>query len=150
MNEKITLGGRSFRVVEQSTCAHDTWAMGIVRRAGLERLELLQGESPEEFAWRAFGNVIDAGALYELLGAFLIPVEVPDLKWTPGLAAETGKFFGDRSEPEEKERVRALVLSTVFPFLKDGLASFASSVSSSSEGRSQSPDLASSTASGEG
>jgi hypothetical protein len=134
MSEKITIGGRVFREVTRSTCAHDTWTMGLIRRAGLEGVDLAPGETMEQFSWRVLGTVLESGLLYELLGAFVVPEGVDDLNWTPDLAVETGRFVGNLYEPGDKAEVHRLVAALLLPFVRDGLGSLVTSLRSSAPG----------------
>lgn len=129
--EKITIGGQTFTEVRRSTSAHDTWTMGLIRSAGLERVHAEPGETPEDFGWRVLGTIVQSGKLYELLGAFLVPEGVNDLDWTPQLAAETGVFLGELWEEDEKAKVHRLVVALLLPFVRDGIGSFGTLPSSS-------------------
>jgi hypothetical protein len=152
MNEKVTIGGRAFHEIEFSTCAHDTWTMGMFSRAGLQGVGLLPGETPDDFTWRVLGTVLSSGLLYELLGAFLIPEGMDDLAWTPELAAETGRFLGELHEPLDKAEVHRLVAALLLPFVRDGIGSLAISLHSSAPGPGATAKSVgtSTTASGEG
>lgn len=152
MNEKVTIGGRAFREIQRSTCAHDTWTVGLIRRAGLEGVSPMPGESVDDFGWRVLGTVLESGLLFELVGCFVVPDGTDDLDWTPEFAAETGRFVGNLYEPGDKAEFHRLVASLLLPFVRDGIGSLSTSLRSSAPGPGAMAGSAgtSTTASGEG
>ena len=54
--EKITIGGRTFVPVKNSTIEHDFWLMAHIRGAGLDRIAIEEGEASDDFAVRFIGG----------------------------------------------------------------------------------------------
>lgn len=151
--QKIVLAGRAFVPVGVSTFRHDLEFLRLLRVAGLEDPSMRTGETPEAFAWRVMHALVDTHTLLPMLACLIVPehlvrepargwrgfveqlVGVEREKrasgWTPEVQAETAAFLGELDEPADKERVYALVMELVFPFLQAGLASWTASPRSS-------------------
>ena len=127
----IQLGGRTFREIGESTLEHDLWFLGQRDRAGLTRLEMLQGETPEEFAERFTGELAGSGAALLMLGALIVPGDVRNEGWTPALAEDTARFLGKLSDPKDKLQVQGMLAGLVLRFFRAGSPSSRTSPSSS-------------------
>jgi hypothetical protein len=126
-----TLGGRRFRALEESTVEHDQWYMRNVRAAGLDVVELREGESPEDFAHRLLGIALDSGRVNLLIAGMIVPTDAPGGRWSPALAAATAEFIGRLSVPEDKRQVYGLLASLLASFFGAGLISSVASQLSS-------------------
>lgn len=105
--------------------------MRRVRSSGLDAVVLHDGEALEEYATRMLGVLLASTHVLELVGALIVPVDVPSERWTPRLARATAFFLGRLTDPQEKLEVQRLVLAVLIPFLQSGLACLRSSDPSS-------------------
>jgi len=137
MTEKHTLGGRTFLTVKESTVEQDFRFLALVKQARIDEVTLEPGESPEAFARRLLEAAVESGAILELLGCLLVPDEAaprgrdPGEAWTLEMAEETARFLGGLRKPEDKDRIRGLVLSLLIPFVESGIVSLRTSTTSS-------------------
>lgn len=131
MRELYSLGGRQFRAAAVMTLEHDWYVMGRVREAGLDSLPMREGEPAEEYAYRMLTALETSPRIAELCAAGLVPVELPDEKWSPGVADEVALTIRAIVDDEEKAVVRRILLSWLIPFLQSGLARLTVSRSSS-------------------
>ena len=143
----VTLGGRPFAAIGESTMEHDVVYCGALARAGLQPVPgIEEGEDPQDYCDRITGLVMGSGELFNLLGAMLIPAETTSEKWTPTIAAETAEHLKGLTDPEEKLKVRAQIASLIFDFFRVGIASSLTSLTSSkttaTPGDESDPDLA--------
>ena len=139
MSRRITIAGRAFVLAGQTTIAHDLHTMGLVRKAGLEeQLAPKPGDDPAANARRVLSVAAATGVALDLLGALFVPEGVEPTSWTPELAGETARFFGEVSDPEDKAIVQGLIASALADFLRAALLSSMTSDEASSpadEGR---------------
>lgn len=135
----IQLAGRKFRTIGNSTLEHDVWVMGRLRQAGLDSLTLDAGEKPEDYAHRLLSQLLTSERALEIVGALIVPAELPSLKWTPRVARDTAVFLGRLADPRDKLEVQRLLLAVLVPFLESGLACLRRSPAASGPSR---PDAA--------
>src|SRR6266568_3512535 len=88
---------------------------------------MLPGETAEQFAERLLFMVIDSGKVFQLLGCMLLPLGVPDEKWTPEEAERTADFLRVLRDPQDKSDVQSLVVSLLVGFFSEGLRSSSAS-----------------------
>ena len=119
--ERVSLGGRIFRVVQDTTVAQDIWITGRSERAGLYELQRRQGEDPDRFAIRILGELSVSGEAAFLLGGMLVPEDVEDSDWTPQLAEQTAKLIGGVTDADDKKTVHHLIASLVIDFFVTGM-----------------------------
>ena len=137
MNEKHVLGGRTFLTIKESTVEQDFLFLALVKRARLDDVVLEPGESPEDFARRLLEAAVESGAILEILACLLVPEEAaqrgrdPGEAWTRETADETARFLGGLKKPEDKDKIRSLVLSLLIPFVESGIVSLRTSMTSS-------------------
>ena len=143
--EKITIGGRTFVPVTNSTIEHDFYLMSHIRGAGLDRIAIEDGEPPDDFAVRLLGEVISSGRVFKVLGGLFLPEKISSLDWTPEMAEETAAFLKRISEPRDKLEVQKQVINLLIDFFQSGLASL--TISRNSSGAS--PESASGSGSGD-
>ena len=130
MAAKHQLGGRGFDPIGESTVEHDLHFLGLIRRAGLDDLKLEPGEVPAEFAMRILGSLLQSGSACDMLGCLLIPEGATSEAWTPQMAEETTRHIAGLTDPGDKQKVHALVVSVLIDFFESGLASWVNSESS--------------------
>jgi hypothetical protein len=118
---RFVLGGRAFVEMYESTFLHDSAAIALIYRAGLEGMQPEAGETAAAFGLRATVRIIESGQVPELLGTLLIPEGTPDVDWSRAI-----------TETSEKKALWAATTEVLFPFLNDALAFLASSHPSSS------------------
>jgi hypothetical protein len=133
MAEIIELGGKSFRAIDVSTVEHDFSIMQLLVECKLDKVSKAKGEGAEDFAMRILSSVMASGKAFDLLGAFLIPAEIPDLDWTPDLGLTTRQFLAKIADPADKLHVRNAIVTMLLSFSMAGLFSWADSRESSSE-----------------
>jgi len=137
MNEEHTIGGRTFLTIKESTVEQDFLFLALVKRARLDDVVLEPGESPEDFARRLLEAAVESGAILEILACLLVPEEAaprgrdPGEAWTREMAEETARFLGGLKKPEDKDKIRSLVLSLLIPFVESGIVSLRTSMRSS-------------------
>jgi len=139
MNEKHTIGGRTFLPLHESTVEQDFRFLALINRARIDEVVMQPGESPEAFARRLLEMTIESGAILDLLGCLLIPEDIapqdrdPGEAWTPEVGRETARFLGQLRDPKDKAEVRSLVLSLLVSFFESGIVSLWTSTTSSTE-----------------
>jgi hypothetical protein len=149
----ITLAGRDFVPLGESSIAHDIEVVRLMRVSGLEDPSLRKGETPEAYGWRVLQALIEAKALCPLMACLIVPAGSPQgperwwlsllrswgvvppkplgTRWSLELAAQTSSFLGELDEPDDKRKVYGLVAELLFPFLRSGLGSWFASLQSS-------------------
>jgi hypothetical protein len=127
MSEIITIAGQKFKPITNSTMRHDIWTQGQLERAGLSRVNLEAGETPEEFAMRVLRQAAMNSDIFLLLGGLIMPADVEPLKWTVEMAHETGEFLGNVTEPLDKAMVQAQINAALTTFFATGLCSLMTS-----------------------
>jgi hypothetical protein len=138
MKPTLTIGGRQFKAVTQSTLRHDYLTQAQILKAGLHRLEMLAEETADEFALRVMRKAALDGEIFLLLGHLLMPVEREGKEWTPQMAEQTAEFLGNVTEPKDKAVLKAQIGSVLSSFFANGLSSLSVSLSSSQKGK---PDI---------
>lgn len=117
--QTITIGGKTFDVVQEGSIRFELHVEATLRRYGLQRIEIQKGESPDAFATRLFDEIISTGACLEIVSLFLTPSGVP---WSVPQVAKTAEFLADLTDPVDKAKVRDLVVQAFMGFFKSGLA----------------------------
>lgn len=137
MTEKHILGGRTFLTIKESTVEQDFLFLALVKRARLDDVVLEPGESPDDFARRLLEAAVESGAILEILACLLVPEEAaprgrdPGEAWTRAMSEETARYLGGLKKPEDKDKIRSLVLSLLIPFVESGIVSLRTSTTSS-------------------
>lgn len=124
MSESIELGGARYAVVKRPTLRQEVYIGALARRAGVIDPMPAAGEDPEAFATRVVMQANEAGVLFDLLGATLMPAGVAEKDWTPGIAEAIALQLGDLQDEKDKQRARQLIAEALVPFMRAGLASF--------------------------
>jgi len=148
MADRHLLGGRPFLTVQESTVEQDFIFLALVKEAGIDDLTQSRGETTGDFAVRILETAIANGVVLRLLACLLVPepeVERPrglrrlipgrrDVPpWTRETAEETAEFLGSLRSPEDKAKIRALVLSLLVHFFESGTVSLWTTPTSSVE-----------------
>ena len=128
---EIVIGGRRFKPATESTLGHDIATQGHILRAGLSRIEMLPGEDVEGLALRLYQEACRSGEFLSLLAHLLLPADLKGSEWTPEVSAEVGQFFAGLTDPEDKRKVQAQLLSAFEGFMQAGLISIVVSQRSS-------------------
>jgi hypothetical protein len=118
--QPIMLGGREFVTLERTTLEHDHWYMRHVRAAGLDGVEMADGETHSEYALRLLGIALESGRAMLLLGGLIMPADAPGGRWTPELAVETAGFLHGLDDPLDKNRINGLVAAMLADFSPPG------------------------------
>ena len=120
--ELITIGGRQFKGAKDSTAEHDVFVQAQIEKAGLSRIQMLPGESPEDFALRIFRRAAGNSDIFLLLGGLMFPAEIAPADWTPRTAEETANFLRKLTGDEDKRIIRGQILAALMGFFQRGLA----------------------------
>lgn len=131
--EIITLGGRQFRPVTETTIRQDQYCFGLIHALGLNAVSLQPGEAAESFAQRLLGACMGSEKVFDLLGGLIVPVETGSEGWSPSVAAETALFIAGLKEAEDKARTHSLVASMLMDFFVAGISSLERSTGSSQQ-----------------
>jgi hypothetical protein len=118
----VTIAGRAYKPVVDSTLEHDIWTTRQITRCGLDAVEIANGETADLFAHRILMQAAENGNVFDLLGGLLMPVSVTAENWTPQLAAETGRCFAEVCKPEDKAAVRNQITEALMGFFAKGLS----------------------------
>ncbi|WP_263418670.1 hypothetical protein [Terriglobus albidus] len=129
--QTIVVRGRKYKHIGESTLRHDIFTEAQMLKAGVSRMELMPGESADEFAQRLLRTAYANTDIFLLLGCLLIPEEMKSLDWTEETAKETALFLGAVVDKEDKLTVRAQVVSAFQGFIEAGLVSLTLSASAS-------------------
>lgn len=127
--ERHEIGGRGFLTVREATVAQDFHFLGLVSRAGIDRMSIGQNEEPEDFARRLLEHSVRSGAVLELLGCLLVPEEEvkpgqePGEAWTVEGCKHTARHIGKCKSADDKAKINALVLSLLITFFESGIVS---------------------------
>lgn len=121
MQEIIRIAGREFKGAKNSTMEHDVYVQGMIAKADLDRIEMLVGETSDEFAMRIFRKTVINADVFLLLGGLLFPVELEPAKWTPKVAEETADFLRHLTAPEDKKIVQGQIVGAIMGFFQKGL-----------------------------
>jgi hypothetical protein len=120
--EIVRISGREFKAVTDSTLQHDAWTVQQLDRAGIRKLVLEEGETPDEFVSRTIAQLMISGAMFDLMGALLMPAELKGSDWTPEMAIETGKLFARATGPD-KAIIKGEIAGAMEAFLGSALLS---------------------------
>ena len=141
----VKLGGRAYRAVAVSTVERGVVIMGRVRTARRDARPMEpEKETAEPYALRVLEALLVSPGVLELVGALIIPQDVErDELWTPQLAADTARFVGRLTSPQDKAVVKQLLLGLLIPFLESGLGNWTATLHSSGSRAPQVPGSAS-------
>lgn len=120
--DAIVIGGRAFKGAKNSTMEHDVFVQGMIAKAKLGRLEMLSGETPEDFALRIFRRTAINSDVFLLLGGLLLPAELSPAQWTEDVAKETAHFLRKLTDDNDKKIVQGQILGAIMGFFQKGLA----------------------------
>ena len=118
----ITIAGKAFKAVTDSTLEHDMWTLQQLQRSGIDTIVMEEGESADNFAQRMLIQLLTNGTIFDLLGGLLMPASLKGADWTPEIAAESAKLFA-RTTGDEKILVRKQIAGAMESFLAAGLLS---------------------------
>lgn len=144
ISERHEFAGRAFLTVQETTVEQDFLFLELTREAGLDSLTIVAEETPEAFSERILGALVSKRAVLKILALFLVPPsltkrrrfgrsEVAPRTWTPEVAEETAVFLGSLKSPEDKAKVRSLVLTLLIHFFESGIDSLWTTETSSVE-----------------
>jgi hypothetical protein len=121
--ESITINGKNFKPVTNSTMRHDIWVQGQIEKTGVMHIAIWEGELPEEYAMRVFRQAAMNGDVFLLLGGLLMPAELDPVSWTMEMAEATAKHLGNVTSDTDKAIVQMQINSALTSFFVTGLSS---------------------------
>lgn len=121
MSETITLGGRRFKHLQNSTIEHDYTTTDRFNTAGLAVIEMAEGTRPADFVAELVSRAVRSGQLFPLLACMLIPAELDDTEWTPAIADQTEAHLRTLTDPEDKRVLHGQVAGLFASFFQSGL-----------------------------
>ncbi len=124
---KVTLAGRTFQEVTNSTLQHDIATCELLQRMGLSKLAEHAGEGDAALRDRIMSGMISSGELLPLLGHLLMPATKKGVDWTPQMAQETAKFFAALNTPEDKAALTGLIVEVALFFCSAAIGSMLTS-----------------------
>lgn len=130
-NDVITVGGKRFKPVTNSTIEQDFWTASKVEEAGLANLVMNEGENPEQFALRILGQAMKSKNVFLMLGGLMMPDDKEGHEWSPEIATETADFLRKCTDAEDKNIIRRQVVALLLGFMEAGLTFYATSRKSS-------------------
>ncbi len=149
MTDRHKLGGHSFLTVQDATVEQDFLFLELIHNCHIDRIVQSEGEDAAEFSERILGALIGDGAVLKLLGCLLVPAAKPTrrlgfrrdtaIAWTPEIGEETARFLGGLKTPEDKAKIRALVLTLLVHFFEHEIVSLWTT-KTSSDGALPAPD----------
>ena len=123
MQTIFKIEGREFRPMKTGSFSHDIWLMQRVRAAGLGDIQIADGESENAFMERIAAQAWESGLMLELLGGSLLEVGKDPKEWTPAMALANAEFFGNVTDEDSKNTLRAQVGGILFYFFTTALSS---------------------------
>lgn len=120
--EHLIIAGRKFKGAKNSTMEHDVFVQGMIARADLDRIEMLPGETSDDFALRIFRKAAVDSDVFLLLGGLLFPADLEPANWTPKVAEETAIFLRKLTGEEDKKIVQGQIIGAIMGFFQKGLA----------------------------
>ena len=118
---EFELNGRKLRETRTSTIRHDLWLMGHMRAAGVTEVTITEGESPEAFAERLFVELSNSDRMLLILAGCFVEADKPDSSWTPELAEQLAKEFGEIEDIATKQHLYQMMVRLVMGFFTGGL-----------------------------
>lgn len=152
---RYEIGGRAFVAARLTTLRHDVYLSKALLAGGLQDAAMQPDEALDAYSLRILKQLLDADALLRVLSCLLYPAAMEQVtnpaprwrrvlerlrvvrarpthtSWTPALALEIETFLGDLTRPEDKDAVYGLTAALLFPFFRNGMRSWASSLPSS-------------------
>ena len=125
--QKVTLAGRTFHAVENSTLQHAIASCAMLQRMGLSDLVPRPGEADSAFRDRLMNSLVTSGELLPLLGHLMMPATKKGAEWTPFMAVQTAKFLGALKTPEDKAKLTGLIIDVTLFFCSAAIGSILTS-----------------------
>lgn len=153
MGPRYEIGGRAFVRARLTALKQDVYLSKVLIGAGLRDCSMQDGENLETYSLRILKQLLDADALLRCLSCLVVPENLAtpglpgllrraferlgivrrrpvDTGWSRAVAEEIEEFFGDLTDPADKDKVYELTAELLFPFFVNGTRSWASSLPS--------------------
>jgi hypothetical protein len=111
--------GREWRQIQVSTFRRRGYLLKQLKASGID-MQLGPNETPEEFGPRIIQGLIESGVTPELIGGLVLPVEIPDAKWSPEIASETAAIVGNLTD-EDHPALDKILIDLSLDFFVSGL-----------------------------
>lgn len=121
----VVLGGRIFRVAQETTARQDDWVLCATADAGLERLDVPEGTDQAEAVTLA---AFRSGCADRILAGVLVEEGAP---WTAEAAERNAIAFGALTNDVDKRTRRRVLVTALARFFWPALVSLPSSPKSS-------------------
>lgn len=126
------LGGRHYWVpVAERSILNDAAIRRLVESSGISSFDKAGGEGADEFAARAIDGLFATRGAYDLLGALLLPADVPAAGWTEEVGKDTADHLQAMLAPADKAFLRIVFARVLEHFFASGIASIWTSPTSS-------------------
>jgi hypothetical protein len=136
MTPTVDLDGKTYQIIEEGSCEYDFRMMDVLHRAGIDRIEMRQGEDVDAFVVKILDSVGAAKMELEVLGHLLAPAELPIADWTPDVAVTMTAMLRRLTAREDKQAVRACFAGAMVGFFQHGRVSLTiSGTSSATDGQ---------------
>jgi hypothetical protein len=117
----ITLGGRKFRAIQESTVEHDIEVRALMHEAGFDVLAKRKDETADDFVVRMLGQMSASRKDADFAAALLVPDDLDDVEWNPEVAAMTAAFIKKLTAQVDKLVLRSLTIELLGGFISAGL-----------------------------
>ncbi len=133
---EVKLGDRLYQTVilDHRTVRMDHYLQRVLDESGVAGLDPLLDEDAVTFQMRQLDTLIKSGKACEVLGAYLLPLEVTERTWTPAIACATVARLEVCDSEEDRDQVLVLALECLNGFFLQRLNSAKSFLRSSSSG----------------
>lgn len=121
LQASVTVAGRKFNAVTNTTFKQDMLIMQILHEAGLRELAEKFDVLKDDLGAVAENVIIAAyksGKLFELLGAVMIEEGQP---WTTESAKTNSEFFANLTSSEDKQALKGSIVAVILGFFVSGL-----------------------------
>lgn len=112
----VIIGGIAYEPCLQSTLYHDDYVQALLKRSGMDDLQMRPNETAAQIAQRLLNTLSANIDVFELLGCMLIPAGTDPLTWTPALARQTGEHLGGVHLPADKALIRREIATLIQGF----------------------------------
>lgn len=134
---ELTLQGKRFKPVKNSTFEHDCWLIRKQNESGIGNIQMFEGETPSQLAHRYTQEAFSSPKVMELFGGLIMPADIAPEMWTPEMAVETTQYIKGITDPDSKRLMFSQVAALVADFFLSGVSAL--KISRKYSGEAQAP-----------